>query len=195
MQIISGIYKSRKILAPKGEKTRPTSGRLREALFNICQDEIEGADFLDLFAGSGGMGLEALSRGAEHAVFVDNDREAIKCIRSNLTAFGIERNVEVIYSDVFDAMKKLAKKGCQYDFIYADPPYAVLNKGISFSAQVLSLLEELINLNLPLLKMGGQLFLEDASGALPDTKTLKHLVLKDSRKMGRSVLQHWEYKS
>jgi 16S rRNA (guanine966-N2)-methyltransferase len=184
MQIISGIYKSRKILAPKGKKTRPTSGKLREALFNICQNEIEGALFLDLYAGTGAMGLEALSRGAKHATFVDNDRESIRCIHSNLSAFGIEMEADVICADVFEAMKKLSKRGCQYDLIYADPPY-----GISYSAQVLALIEEL-----PLLNKGGRLFLEDASGSLPEKRILKHLILKDSRKMGRSVLQHWEHR-
>ena len=190
MHIISGLYKSRKILTPKGEKTRPTSSRLREALFNICQNEIEGASFLDLFAGSGAMGLEALSRGARQACFVDNNRESIRCIQSNLIAFEASKNGEVLFSDVFSAMKKLAKLGKQFDMIYADPPYdTVASKNqeqISLSAQVVAVLDELI-------KRGGILFLEDEVQALPEAKTFKHLTFKDTRVMGRSALQCWCY--
>lgn len=191
MQIITGTYKSRKILAPKGVNTRPTSGRLRETLFNICRN-IEGVEFLDLFAGSGAMGLEALSRGAKHATFIDNSRESIRCIQSNLLAFGINREGDVIDGDVFEAMKKLAKKDRRYDLIYADPPYAIFNRGISYSTQVLVILEELIDLNFPLLKSGGKLFLEDTFGTMSKDKIFKHFMLKDIRKMGRSLLQQWE---
>lgn len=194
MQIISGQYKGRKLLAPKGQLTRPTSGRLREALFNICQAEIADASFLDLFAGSGAMGLEALSRGAKRAVFVDNSRESIRCIQANQTALKIEKSAEVIYMDVFEAMKKLAKRGVIFDVIYADPPYDQTTVGNnSLSTQVVAVLDELIDQKFPLLKSGGILFVEDAANALPEDKTFKHLVLQDQRKMGRSALQRWSY--
>lgn len=197
MHIFSGLYKSRKILAPKGEKTRPTSGRLREALFNICQGKIEGADFLDLFAGSGAMGLEALSRGAHQAAFVDNSRESVRCIQANLAALGLVKEGDVVYSDVFEAMKKLAKRGKQFDLIYADPPYSQIISGApegpTFSSQVLIILDRLIEEKHYLLKPEGMLFLEDAVDALPENMTFKHLVLKDKRNMGRSALQHWTY--
>ncbi len=177
--------------------TRPTSGRLREALFNICRNEIEGAAFLDLFAGSGAMGLEALSRGARQACFVDNNRESIRCIQSNLTTFDATKSGDVLFSDVFSAMKKLAKLGRQFDVIYADPPYdTVASKNqehVSLSAQVLTVLDELIEAGQPLLKRGGILFLEDDVQALPEEKILKHLAFKDTRVMGRSALQCWYY--
>ncbi|HEV8052498.1 MAG TPA: 16S rRNA (guanine(966)-N(2))-methyltransferase RsmD [Parachlamydiaceae bacterium] len=195
MQIFSGLYKNRKILTPEGEETRPTSGRLREALFNICQGEIEGASFLDLFAGSGAMGLEALSRGAKTATFVDNNRDSIRCIRSNLAAFGVENCGEVMFLDAFEAMKKLAKQGHQFDLIYADPPYNTMLPGDleknSLSAQTLVILDELIEQNLPLLKKGGTLFLEDNLKALPLEGAYKHLIFKDKRSMGRTALQRW----
>lgn len=199
MHIFSGLYKSRKIITPKGEKTRPTSGRLREALFNICQGEVEGASFLDLFAGSGAMGLEALSRGAKQATFVDNSKESIRCIQANLTALGVVKMGEVVYGDAFDAMKKLAKRGRCFDVIYADPPYDTLvhfgEEKVTYSTNVLMVLDELIDQNLPLLKQGGSLFLEDALESLPEDKKFKHLVLNDKRNMGRSALQHWTYPS
>lgn len=191
MHIFSGLYKGRKVLTPKGEITRPTSGRLREALFNICREEICGARFLDLFAGSGAMGLEALSRGACQSTFVDNSKESIRCIRANALALNVEEVSEVIQADVFDAMKKLSKKGAEYDLIYADPPYEKMIKGVPFNEQVVSLLDDLIDADLPLLKKGGSLFVEDA---LPQQeKKLKHLILKGTRQMGRSTLQRWEY--
>lgn len=198
MHIFSGIYKSRKILSPKGEETRPTSGRLREALFNICQSQIEGTSFLDLFAGSGAMGLEALSRGAKEATFVDNSRESIRCIEANLSALGIEKSSRVIYSDVFEAVKKLAKQGISFDIIYADPPYALstqrrLEDKMSLSVQVLTLLDEFIESKLLLLKPEGSLFLEDAYQSFPKGKVFKHLILKNERNMGRSLLQQWGY--
>ena len=195
MHIFSGLYKSRKIITPSGDKTRPTSGRLREALFNICQNTIDEAAFLDLFAGSGAMGLEALSRGAKQAVFVDHSKESIRCIQANLAALGISKMGEALYADVFSAMKKLAKRGNVFDVIYADPPYDTLfDSGIekfTYSTNVLNVLDELTELKLPLLKAGGSLFLEDALESLPENKKFKHLILKDKRKMGRSALQHW----
>lgn len=197
MHIFSGLYKSRKILSPKGQKTRPTSGRLREALFNICQLEIKEAVFLDLFSGSGAMGIEALSRGANEVVFVDNSRESIRCIQSNLAALGIVSKAQVIYSDVFDAMKKLAKCGCHFDVIYADPPYDTFisshQGNHSLSDQVLTLLDELLELKFLLLKRGGMLFLEDALDSQSLQKSVKNLILKDKRNMGRSALQQWTH--
>ena len=198
MHVFSGLYKSRKIITPKGEKTRPTSGRLRETLFNICQGRIEGAAFLDLFAGSGAMGLEALSRGADHITFVDNSRESIRCIKANLESFGITKSGDVIYSDVFEAMKKLAKSCRLFDVIYADPPYDTFIQGThekkTLSTHVLSVLDELMELKLPLLKTGGSVFLEDAPESLPEGKVFKHFILKDKRNMGRSAFQRWDLK-
>lgn len=195
MHIISGRFKSRKLSAPKGDKTRPTSGRLREALFNICQHQIEGARFLDLFAGSGAMGIEALSRGAARSVFVDTSRDSIRCIHANVEAFGLEADSEIMCLDVFEAMSKLAKRGYSFDIIYADPPYGQIEKtkGNALSQHVATILDGLIDMKLPLLKPGGALFLEDDSESLSERQVFKHLTLLDSRKMGHSALQRWSY--
>lgn len=198
MHIFSGVYKSRKIQSPKGDKTRPSSGRIREAFFNICQGRIEGSTFLDLFAGSGAMGLEAISRGARLATFVDSSRESTRCIQSNLSSLDIEKQGEVIYSDVFEAIKKLAKKGRSFDIIYADPPYETFvsngQQKTSLSVHVLMVLDELMDINLPLLKPTGALFLEDASETIPESLHIKHFALQDSRDMGRTNLQQWGYR-
>jgi len=198
MQIYSGLYKGRIIQSPKGLKTRPTSGRLREALFNICQGEVEGTRFLDLFAGSGAMGIEALSRGALSATFVDNSKESIRSIQSNIQMIKAEKQSEIIYGDVFDTIGKLAKRGVSFELIYADPPYDQTSKGeeaLSFSGKVLMFIDRMIDEGHSLLVPEGSLFLEDAAEALPMTENLKHLILKSTRRMGRSALQHYYRKS
>lgn len=123
MRIIAGSLKNRTIAAPKGEETRPTSSKVRGALFNICQHSIEGARFLDLFAGSGAMGIEAISRGAAKATFVDASPFCCRCIQSNLKALEVEGKGQVICRDVFAALKGLQIKKAQYDLVYIDPPY------------------------------------------------------------------------
>jgi 16S rRNA (guanine966-N2)-methyltransferase len=191
MHIFSGLYKSRKIQAPKGMKTRPTSGRLREALFNICQGFIEDAAFLDLFAGSGAMGLEALSRGARTATFIDNSKESIICIQANLRNLQLQNVSEVIYGDVFMMMKKLSKQKRTFDIIYADPPYDTMEEGLlAYSASVLAMIDEG-----SFLEDGGALFIEDSVDSMPQSVPLKHLALKSSRRMGRSALHYYVYTS
>lgn len=111
--------------APKGLRTRPVPAMLKEALYNIWQSRINGARFLDLFAGSGSMGIEALSRGADYAVFVDKDREAIHAIRSNLALCRFTEGWEVFQDDVFRRITRLKEQGQQFDIIYADPPFTV----------------------------------------------------------------------
>jgi 16S rRNA (guanine966-N2)-methyltransferase len=198
MQIYSGLHKGRILQTPKGLKTRPTSGRLREALFNICQGEVEGTHFLDLFAGSGAMGIEALSRGALSATFVDNSKESIRCIQANMRMINAEKHSEILYGDVFDLLSKLAKRGSSFELIYADPPYDQIAKGeeaLSYSGKVLLLIDKLIDDGHSILVTGGSLFLEDAAEALPPKQELKHLTLNSSRRMGRSALQHYYRKS
>lgn len=192
MHIFAGIHKNRPIKSPKGLNTRPTSGRLREALFNICQNHVEGCSFLDLFAGSGAMGLEAISRGAARATFVDNSKESIHCIKSNIQLIKEEDKADVIYGDVFDIIQKLAKLKKQYHIIYADPPYDDKvdkeQNHSSYSLQVLTTIDRQIGTSSSLLSPDGMLFLEDASGTLPENIPLQHLSLKSARSFGRSEL-------
>lgn len=195
MYIFSGIYKGRKIESPKGLATRPTSGRLRETLFNICRGEIEGGHFLDLFAGSGAMGFEALSRGAASAVFVDSSKESIRCINENANRLSVGKQCQVIYGDVFSTLKNLSKKGFHFDIIYADPPYDTYISGNGerrlYSEHVIKEIEESIRAGYSLLNPGGSVFLEDAEALAKVSMSNGYLALKDTRKTGRAVLQHW----
>ncbi|MBS0624726.1 MAG: 16S rRNA (guanine(966)-N(2))-methyltransferase RsmD [Verrucomicrobia bacterium] len=120
LRIIGGQFKGRILKSPKSTTTRPTQGVVREAVFNICQDLIREARFLDLFAGSGAMGLEALSRGASHATFVERDKNAASCIKENLTLLNLVSKSQVISIDAEAALKKMTSP---FDIIYIDPPY------------------------------------------------------------------------
>lgn len=122
MRVIAGTARSLKLETPQGADTRPTTDRIKETLFNMLQFELPGAKFLDLFAGSGAIGIEALSRGAEKAVFVDNDKEAVRCITSNLEHTHFTENGSILKQDVFVALQMLEYKG-SFDIIFMDPPY------------------------------------------------------------------------
>ena len=123
MRIIAGRFGSRRIEAPKGMDTRPTLDQTRESMFNVLQGETEGARVLDLFAGSGALGLEALSRGAVRAVFCDTGREAVKVLRANIAALGVGDETRVLVEDCFAALDRLASEEERFDLIFLDPPY------------------------------------------------------------------------
>lgn len=122
MRVISGIARSAPLISPKGEKTRPTLDQIKETLFNILQGYVENSEFLDLFAGSGQIGIEALSRSAKSATFVENSEEAIKCIRANLTKTKLEDRARILKKDVFNAINEF-ENSKQFDLIFIDPPY------------------------------------------------------------------------
>ncbi|MGZ8847745.1 MAG: 16S rRNA (guanine(966)-N(2))-methyltransferase RsmD [Pyrinomonadaceae bacterium] len=126
MRIIAGKYRGRKLKSPPSVQTRPTSDRLRETLFNILAPRIEGARFLDLCAGTGAVGIEALSRGAVHVTFVDQSRKMCALIEANVEALKIdEGEVEVATAEATKFLARHAKKGVQlFDIIFFDPPYA-----------------------------------------------------------------------
>lgn len=121
MRVIAGNAKGRRLKVPKGLKTRPTGDRVKEAIFNIIAPDVAGSRFLDLFAGSGAMGIEALSRGAVEAVFVENDRAAVNSIKANLAVTGFVDHANIITADVFPALTGLCSV---FDLVYIDPPYA-----------------------------------------------------------------------
>ncbi len=124
MRIIGGSAGGRRIRAPSGQATRPTSDRVKEALFNILGPPAEDAAVLDLYAGSGALGLEALSRGATRAVFVDGAQASAKTIVSNARDLGFENRVRVLRADVRATLSRLARTESAFEWIFIDPPYA-----------------------------------------------------------------------
>ena len=164
MRIIAGAFKSRKIKTPKESITRPTQGMVREAIFNICQNEIVDTHFLDLFAGSGAMGIEALSRGAQTATFVEQNKRALSCIKENIKLLELEAQTQVLAMSIEKGIQKLIKEGARFHLIYIDPPYH-----ISFELSVIQ----------PLLKNNSLIFLEtgeEFTQEIPDR--LKQVSLK-----------------
>lgn len=123
MRVIGGIYGGRKIKSPKGKNTRPTSDMVREALFNILGNKVLNSTFIDVFAGTGAVGLEALSRGSKEVFFVEKDPNAYKLILQNLESLGIKDKINVIKKDALEGLKILNKKGIIFDIIFMDPPY------------------------------------------------------------------------
>jgi 16S rRNA (guanine966-N2)-methyltransferase len=146
MRIIAGKYRGRRLKSPPSLETRPTSDRLRETLFNILAPRIQGVRFLDLCAGSGAVGIEALSRGAAHATFVDQSRPMCGLIEVNLETFGVDEEcVAVMSIEATEFLRRHAKKaGEPFDVIFFDPPYETDHeKGLSFlGGQAAGLLTE-----------------------------------------------------
>jgi 16S rRNA (guanine(966)-N(2))-methyltransferase RsmD len=133
MRIIAGQFRSRRLVTPDGLKTRPTSDRLRETLFNVLQPRIRGAEFADLYAGSGAVGLEALSRGAKHVHFAENAKPALSALRENAGALGLNEGVEysVDTRGTETALRAMATVGAKLDLVFADPPYELAREYLS----------------------------------------------------------------
>ena len=123
MRIIGGLYKGRKLKSPYTRNTRPTTGFVREALFNIIGPQIKQSSFLDIFAGTGAVGLEALSRGAKYATFIESDPKACSNILSNIETLNLKDKTKVIRADALSALKHMDKNGVSFDIIFIDPPY------------------------------------------------------------------------
>lgn len=180
MRIIGGTFKNRQLYSSKTQATRPTSGKLREAIFNIVQHQIEGAFFLDLFSGFGAMGFEALSRGAAHVVFVEKSKECCRMIERTGANFACRDRMEIYCQDTFLALKELDKKENRFTLIFADPPYEQ-----GFGKKILTEID-----NRPRLMQDGRLLLEEGSAFQPQ-EVLKNLSLVKVRKYGKTNV--WEF--
>ena len=123
MRIISGTSKGKKLRPLRGKAIRPTSDRVKESIFNILGEEVEGKHVLDLLAGTGNLGIEALSRGAARAVFVEKEKSAIDFIKRNLSHCGFDERVHIITGEVERAIRLLHRKEEVFDLIFMDPPY------------------------------------------------------------------------
>jgi len=168
MRVVAGKFKGMRLLEFKGEDIRPTSDYAKESLFNILKDKVIGATFLDLFAGTGNMGIEALSRGAEEVVFVDKSKKSIELIKKNLEK--VKATAEVKNTDSLSYLSLTDKK---FDIIFIDPPY---KSNLGFLA--LDLIKEK-----DLLTEDGVAIFENE-----DKKEVEGLIKVDERKYGRAIL-------
>jgi 16S rRNA (guanine966-N2)-methyltransferase len=123
MRVISGKFKGRKLKGPEGLEMRPTGDRLKESLFNILGPGLAGAVMLDVFSGTGAIGIEALSRGAGEVVFIESSEMAVRLIRKNLQICGITQGYRIIERDAFPSLRALARQGFQANIVFFDPPY------------------------------------------------------------------------
>src|SRR6185312_6329101 len=143
MRVIAGEFRSRKLAAVPGSATRPTSDRLRETLFNVVGPRVADSVWLDLYAGTGAVGIEAISRGAREVYFVESDKRAARVIRENLQSLQIEDGAELQEREVIPALRLLDSQAVACDFIYVDPPY----EQHGAYAQALSLISQLQLIN------------------------------------------------
>ena len=175
MRVIGGQFRSRLLVAPGGLGTRPTSDRLRETLFNVLRDRVEGARFADLFAGSGAVGIEALSRGAAFAFFAEQAPPAVKAIRANLTQLGLgPAQAEVAAMPVARALAQAARGGAAFDLVFLDPPYEAAE---AYTATLNSLAQNAASLLAPgavvVAEHARRIPLPDSLGALGRTRVLE----------------------
>lgn len=168
MRIIAGTARSRTIATPKGQDTRPTLDRVRENLFNILQHRVYNARVLDLFAGSGALSLEAVSRGAAMAVMADHDHAAIQVEKQNVQTLGFAEKVRIIQADWKQTLHMLAGK--TFDLVFLDPPYAMRD------------LTEVMAALIPLLAPDALIVVEHESRVMPSTA--EGFAMTDSRKYG-----------
>jgi 16S rRNA (guanine966-N2)-methyltransferase len=176
LRIIAGEMGGRRIQAPPGDNTRPTQDRIREALFSILQNKIGGCRFLDLFAGSGANGLEAISRGARYVLFVERGKEALRVIRENIQALGMAERCEVRAGDFRSALIGTRER---FDIVFMDPPYRE-----EYAAEAMALLRAH-----DLLAKGGCVVVEHER-QMPE---IAGFSLADRRKYGRTLLSFYQW--
>lgn len=172
MRVIAGSCRSLPLITPEGEETRPTTDRIKETLFNILQGDIPGAVFYDFFSGSGGIGIEALSRGAKHCYFIDQNKEAINCLKKNLQFTKLNDMATVYHRDAISTIPFLQEKA---DIIFMDPPYAL---DIEFA--IMQILRD------------SSIMKEDS---LIIIETLKEKDLSEIENLGFSMIKEKNYKS
>ncbi|HMP51467.1 MAG TPA: 16S rRNA (guanine(966)-N(2))-methyltransferase RsmD [Candidatus Melainabacteria bacterium] len=175
LKITGGKDRGRTVPSPKGNLARPTAAKIRQALFNILGARVKGSSFLDLFAGSGIMGMEALSRGAESLIAIEADRKLSLALKENYDHLGYESRVRVMNDDVRAAAGRLPAKN--FDIIFADPPYKS-----PLGQACIHLVD-----NKRLLKKGGLFILEHLHSFNPDFESTG-LVSTDQRKYGQTVI-------
>ena len=177
MRVIGGAARGRRLKVPKGQAVRPTASRVKESLFNILPHDFSGLRVLDLFAGSGNVSIEALSRGAAKAVLIDESPRASAVIRDNLSRLGVSERAQVWTAPVFRSLRKLGKSGENFDLIFLDPPYDREWVGATLSAigqcHVLS---------------GAGRVVAEHSAREPVRSRYEDLVLNDQRRYGDTLL-------
>ena len=181
MRIITGSARGAVLKTLEGERTRPTAEKVKEAIFSALQFDLEGRSFLDLFAGSGQMGLEALSRGARRAVFIDESREAMDIVKANAKRTGFFEKSHFLVSDYRNYLRKAAGKE-RFDIVFIDPPYA---ERIAIDAMARVVAAEMVK--------EGTLFVLESEEDLSGEAVPEGLTLQRAKKYGRAFVHIFRY--
>jgi len=181
VRIIAGVSKGRKLHPLKGIAIRPTADHLRESIFNILAGYVEGAVVLDLFAGTGSLGMEALSRGAASCVFVDSSRKAVELLNRNILTCGLQEQCTILKRDVLRGLNFLIATGHTFDLVFMDPPY---NRG--YVEQTLRLLGDC-----KCIANGGYIIVEHSRHETLSRKTA-HFEQSSERQYGKSLVSFYE---
>ena len=177
MRIIGGEARGRVVRLPAGSRIRPTADRVKESLFNILHS-VEGSSFLDLFAGSGNVGLEALSRGARFATFVEKDVRLVRALQGSLVQLGFAARAEVIAADAERGLGRLVQRGDRFDIIFADPPY---DQGLVLETLAWTDMRNVLAEN-------GIFVLQHSAREKPEGLQAQTWVVADQRRYGDTVL-------
>lgn len=177
MRVISGMLKGRRLVAPAGLSTRPTADRIKESVFNILGSSVQSAMVLDLFAGTGALGIEALSRGATHAVFIDQAKAALAAIRTNIRNLGIGDRTRVLQWNISKGLQCLSSMPPAFDLVFMDPPYD--------ANAIVPALTALVACDA--LAPGVQIVIEHSTRDPIETSTLP-LTITDQRRFGKTLV-------
>ncbi len=181
MRIIAGNARGRALRAPRGNDTRPTQDYVRESLFNILVRDVPDAEVLDLFAGSGALALEALSRGAASAVLADVSPDAVTCIRANVEALRFSDQAEILRADWADALARLAKAKRAFTLVFLDPPYRMADTAAQCARMA----------DLGLLRESALIVIEHDRNGVPEPDA--RFALRDNRRYGDTEIHFFTY--
>ncbi|MDF2549193.1 MAG: yhhF [Chlamydiales bacterium] len=190
MHITAGKFKNRQLASPKGEGTRPTTTQLRQAVFNICRFALEEAHFLDICAGSGAVGLEALSQGARLTTFIENDPKARHSIQANIEKLQVRDCTRLYFGTALKMLERLKKEEAKFNIIYIDPPYYTLEDRKVQSTEILEFVDQS-----GLLLENGLVFVEETAQYKRPEPVLKALKKESSRTFGGSQLDLYRFES
>ncbi|MDI6732390.1 MAG: 16S rRNA (guanine(966)-N(2))-methyltransferase RsmD [Planctomycetota bacterium] len=188
MKILGGIYRGTNLYLPKDADIRPALARMRNSLFNILMERIEGRRVLDLFAGSGSLGFEALSRGAEYCLFIDNNNSCITALQKSVAKLHLQDRTRILQMDSFNIVKHIIEnkggRGKRFDIIFIDPPYAYYNEE-NTKQELISIIDEIAQENI--ISNNGLILVEHRCGDIKGNE-FKHLKVVDKRDYGQTSL-------
>jgi 16S rRNA (guanine966-N2)-methyltransferase len=191
MRIIGGIYKGRNLSVPENVDVRPALARMKDSLFNILMGEFEGKNVLDLFAGTGSLGFEAISRGARNCLFVENSQPCFESIKKNIAKLKLENVATVLFMDTFEIILHAIKNHNCFDYVFIDPPYKYYDDKI-LRGKLLGLMDDMARNNI--ITQNGMIIVEYRRGQI-NSDDFDKLLIVDTRSYGQTCLSFFRRKT